>query len=642
MDLLQTRLKYYDELIAAARGKTPVDLLIEGGRLLNVLTGEILTGNIAVHKGFIVALFSKNIEAKQRINARGTIAIPAFIDPHVHIESSMVLPPAYAEVVAANGVGTVYADPHEIVNVMGLDGFKMMVDNAVDLPVRIFFDIPTCVPSKREAEYSGADVQAAEVEAMAQLGGRKLGELMSYDEIVGGEPVMTGIVQAGWRLGMPRDAHFPLIGVLANLFNSLNPLQKIGVAAGMLAPPLNGLASNIFTSELRKQSFPELNAYMVALGLTADHETYGPEIQTKLDHGMRLMISAHIFLTFPQLNPVFLQAVKRLRYKDGLGLCTDDIWADDLFTKGGVVWVLRQLVKKGIDPVDAVRFATLNNAQRLAQAGNPEAALIGMLAPGMAADIVLVGEPLSEFNIKMVIHDGQVVAENGKLTRPVPQPRVPSAALDSVQVTPVTAETFRIAAPGGARKGKVKTRVLAMPKPPALPFADLTEETISIKDGFLETRGYMLIAAFNRYGKGEPGPVIGLVKGYSMKEGAVASTMSHDSHNLVVLGMNAADMALAVNTVLEMKGGFAVVRNGKILATVAFPVGGIMSTESVEVMAGQSKAFREAIASLGLDPKGPILHFAVLFLPAGPGAKVTDRGIWDATQQSLVPLFVSA
>ena len=646
MDLLQKRIASYDELLRAARGEIPVDLAIQGGRILNVMTGEILKGDLAIHQGFIVSMFTRNIQARQTIDARGKIAVPAFIDPHVHIESSMVLPPAYAEIAAANGTGTVLADPHEIVNVMGVEGWSLMADNAGDLPLRLFFDIPTCVPSKRGAEKSGADIRAPEVYEMARRGARKLGELMSYDEIVAGEPVMSGIVKAGWELGLPRDAHFPMISVLGGLFASLNPLQIAGVMIGMLGsklfrwPGLNALPLAIFRHQLRKQEFKELNAYLVALGLTADHETYGPEIQTKLDHGMRLMISSHVFLTLPQMMPLLLQAVRRLRYKDPIGLCTDDMWPDDLIAMGGMAGVLRCLVKNGIDPVDAVRFATLNNAQRLAQAGIPEAALIGALAPGMSADLALVAEPLKDFQIDLVIHEGAVVAEHGRLTNPVPTPKVPEAALDSVRVAPVSEEIFCIKAPADFHGNTARMRLLSLPKPPALPFPDMVEGDVPVVNGLIDAQGYVMIAAFNRYGDGKKVPVLGLIKGYTLKAGAVASTLAHDSHNLIVLGTNQADMALAANTVLEMKGGMAAVLNGQILARLPFPVGGLMTTGPVEEIAPQAAAFRKAIGSLGLDPKSPILPFAVFSLPAGPGAKVTDQGIWDADQQALVPLFV--
>lgn len=646
MNLLEKRLQAYDDLIQAARGDIPVDLLVEGGQILNVLTGEIMPGNIAIHKGFIVSLYSKSIQARERIDARGKTAIPAFIDPHVHIESSMVLPPRYAEIVAANGTGTVLADPHEIVNVMGIDGFTMMTDNTKDLPLRLYFDIPTCVPSKRAAESSGADVQAGEVRQMARLGGRKLGELMSYEEIISGETVMTGIVKSGWELGIPRDAHFPMFKVLGGIFGGLTLLQKVGLGIGLIGaqalrmPSMAALPYGIFMRQLRKYEYPELNAYLVALGLTADHETYGPEIQVKLDHGMRLMISSHIFLTLPLLMPIFLQGVRRLKYKDMIGLCTDDIWPDDLEAMGGIAGVLRLLVKNGIDPLDAVRFATVNNAQRLAQAGISEAVLIGALAPGMAADIVLLGGPLRQFQIDLVIHEGKVVAEKGKLVK-APQPAaVPRKAFDTMPLVPVTAEVFRVAAPIANGNRRVRVRVLELPKPPALPFPNLIELDLPHTGGYLETGGYTIIAVFNRYGKSEPAPVIGLIQGYTLKSGAVASTLAHDSHNLIVLGANAEDMALAANTVINMKGGMAAARNGQVLARIAFPVGGLMADETIETMALQASAFRRAIGELGLDPKSPILPFAIFSLPAGPGDKITDRGIWCAQKQALVELLV--
>jgi adenine deaminase len=646
MNLLEKRMQSYDELVQAARGDVPVDLVIEGGRILNVLTGEILTGDIAVHKGFIVSLFTKTKQAKQRVDARGKIAIPAFIDPHVHIESSMVLPPGYAEIVAASGTGTVLADPHEIVNVMGVEGFAMMMDNSEDLPMRLFFDIPTCVPSKREAESSGADIQSDEVREMARLGGRKLGELMSYEEIIAGDPAMTGIVKTGWELGLPRDAHFPMFSVLGGVFSNLSIPQKLGLVVGLLGsqllrwPALNTIPYSIFLRELRKHEYPELNAYLVALGLTADHETYGPEIQIKLDHGMHLMISSHIFLTLPQMMPIYLQGIRRLKYKDMIGLCTDDIWPDDLIEMGGIAGVLRNLVKNGIQPVDAVRFATVNNARRLAQAGIDEAALIGSLVPGNVADIVLVDAPLKNFKIDLVIHEGKVVAEKGKLTQAVPAPKVSKRALDSVPVAPVTADVFRIPSPSSNGSGKVRVRVLALPKPPGLPFPDLVEKDLPVNNGSIDSGEYIMIAVFNRYHKAVKSPVIGLIQGYTLKAGATASTLSHDSHNLIVLGTNPEDMALATNTVIQMKGGMAAVKDNRVLAKMSFPVGGLMSQEPVEVMAKQAKDFRQAIGALGLDPKSPILPFAIFSLPAGPGDKVTDLGIWDSKKQKLVDLLV--
>jgi len=642
MDLLKRRVEAYDELLAAARGDVPVDLVIQGGSILNVMTGEVLPGDIAIHKGFIVRLFAQKLEATERVNAAGTIAVPAFIDPHVHIESSMILPPHYAEIVAAHGTGTVFADPHEIVNVMGVEGFQLMMNNARDLPIRLFFDIPTCVPAKRAAESAGADIRAEEIRAMAALGGRKLGELMSYDEIVSGDPILTDIIKAGWSLGLPRDSHFPMISALVDTFGELNLGQKLGAALGMLGArlglhALTGLAYRILTRKLRQGDYPLLDAYLVALGLTADHETYGPEIQIKLDHGMHLMVSAHIF-EMPATAPLFIEGIHRLRYKDSLGLCTDDLWPDELLEKGGIAGVLRALIRQGIDPVDAIRFATINNARRLAAAGIPEAQFIGSLTPGMAADIVLLAQPLKAMNVQLVLHNGGVVAARGALTRPAPEAQVSAAVLNTVKVAPVSEETFRIAAPQGATR-EVRVRLLRVPKAPALPFPTFAIDKVPVRDGAVDTSGLIMIAVFNRYGRGT-GPVLGLIQGYTLTRGAVASTVAHDSHNLIVLGTNRADMALAVNTILATHGGMVAVREGAVLAQIAFPVAGLMSTEPADAVARDAGAFRQAIATLGLDPHSPILPFAVFSLPATPGDKATDLGLWDASAGAHVSLFV--
>jgi adenine deaminase len=644
MNLMRSRTAHYEELVRAARGDTQADLLLQGGRILNVMTGEVLRGDLLVHKGFIVSVFPRDAKARRTIDARGTIAIPAFIDPHVHVESSMVLPPDYAAAVAAQGTGTVFADPHEIVNVMGVDGFNLMNGNTGGLPLRMFFDISTCVPSKRAAESSGADIRAPQVRAMAKLGGRKLGELMSYDEIVRLDPVMTAIVRAGWELGLPRDSHFPMIDLLGGVFTTLGPLQKAGVFGGIIAATLtriralNAIPFNIIVHQFRKSGYRDLDAYLTALGPTADHETYGPEMQVKLDHGMHQIISSHIFM-FGPMAPLLLQGVRRQKYKEMIGMCTDDIWPDDLTAKGGMAGVIRDLARNGIDPVDAIRFATVNNARRLAAAGIPEAALIGALTPGMAADIVLVEGPLHKLKIKTVLHEGAVVAENGKLSSPVPKARIPARALNTVRVPAIRADMFRIRAPKSPASG-ARARILSMPKPPALPFPDLVEETVPVQSGYLDPAGYILIAVFNRYNKKPAPPVIGLIKGYSLKEGAVASTLAHDSHNLIVLGTNSEDMAAAASKVVQTKGGMAAANGGKILASLAFPVGGIMTDRPLSEIAAGAAEFRKAIGSLGLDPASPILPFAVFSLPAGPGAKITDRGIWDGNNQKLVTVVV--
>ncbi len=664
MDLFERRIELHEELLAAARGDIPVELLIRGGSFLNVHTGETLRGDVAVHRGFIVGIMPGGglaggmPEARGVLDAAGKTVIPAFIDPHVHIESSMVLPPAYAEVVGPGGTGTVFTDPHEIVNVMGIEGFRLMKDNAADLPVRFFFDIPSCVPSKRGAETSGAEIGEPEIGAMAGEGGRKLGELMSYPEIVSGDPVLNGIVKAGWRLGLPRDAHFPMTDILGSLFSSLGAGEKLRVGIGMVLARLPGLrgaidlAVDTIVKRLRVGNYRDLDTYLTALGITADHETYGPELQVKLDHGMYVMVSSHLF-SMPITPPLYLRIVRKLRFRDSIGACTDDIWPDDLMEKKGLLGVLRGLVRHGIDPVDAIRFATINNARRLAQVGIQEASLLGAVAPGMVADLVLLRGRLRDLDVDEVIHDGKVVARGGKLLEPVRAPEVPPAALRTVALEPITRDRFMFHAPvkGAASEGGAPARsgarsplvrVIKVPPPPAL-FPVLAEEEIPVSaDGTLDTGGLMAVAVFNRYGRGNARSAvsgIGLVRGFSMKCGAVASTLAHDSHNLVVMGVDPDEMALAANEVIEMGGGMCAIRGKEVLALLPFPVGGLMTSGSVAEIGEKVKVFRSAIASLGLDPGNPIFPFAIFTLPAMPGPKITDLGLWDGDNGRLVTLF---
>lgn len=646
MDLLKTRIELYDELLKAARGEILIDVIIESGNVLNVLTGEIQKGNIGIHKGFIVSLFSKNIDAQQTINAARKTVIPSFIDPHIHIESSMILPTAYAEVVALNGTGTIFADPHEIVNVMGIEGFKLMINNSKNLPTRIFFDVPTCVPAKRAAESSGADIRANEIIEMINQGGKKLGELMSVDEIISGDPIMSDIIKTGWKECIPRDAHFHwLLPNLAQAFTTLSLGAKLKLYSGFIGGRflrinrLYDLSANVLVNTLRNLDNRALDTYLVALGLTADHENYGPELQIKLDHGMRLILSSHIF-SFPEMVPLLLRAVRRQRYKDTIGMCTDDLWPDELIKEGGMLGFVKTVIRHGLDPVDVIRFATLNNAQRLAQAGIIEANLIGSIVPGQIADIIILDGSLKKVNIDTVIHEGQIVAKNGKLLRYSPSPEVPSPALETVKVPEISEKIFQIPRPSTIKDSTVMTRVLSLPKPPALPFPEIIKEEIPTDGSILDTEGYTAITVLNRYKDRKQPPSRGLIRGYPINDGALASTVAHDSHNFTVLGSNVSNMIIVAKKVIEMNGGLAASQNGKILANIALPVGGLMSTASLKELCQSAERFRNALDKLGLDPSNPIMPFALFSLPAVPGAKVTDLGIWDDRQKKLVPIFV--
>jgi adenine deaminase len=352
---------------------------------------------------------------------------------------------------------------------------------------------------------------------------------------------------------------------------------------------------------------------------------------------MRVLIKPHIFY-FPVLPDLLFAWLRSLRYRDMIGACTDDIWPDELVKSGGIAGFLRDIVRRGVDPVDAVRFATFNNARRLAESGLLDAGLLGAIAPGYSADLVLLDGPLGNFQANTVLHGGRIVAREGVLTDPLPEPNVPDKALHTVLMPPVTAATFNLCPPAAA--GPTRITILEMPKPPELPFPRRLEADLPRQNGSLLWDGYTMIAVFNRYGGLEP-PSLGLIQGYSLRQGALASTVAHDSHNLIVLGRNAEDMALAAQQIISSQGGMAAVQDGRVLAHIPLPVGGLMALANLEEMAALAAEFRRAIGQLGLDVKQPILPFAIFSLGVGPGLKVTDRGLWDNSSKSLIPLFVN-
>ncbi|TXT62786.1 MAG: putative Adenine deaminase 2 [Promethearchaeota archaeon] len=639
MSLLDKRISYYDELLKSARGEIPLDIAIRKIEILNVITGEILEGDIGIHKGFIVGLFDESLKANENIDGKGKIAVPSFIDPHVHIESSMVLPNAYSGIIAAQGTGTVFADPHEIVNAVGIEGFNLMKNNSKDLPVRFFFDAPTCVPSKRGAESSGADIRADQVTRMIESGASKLGELMSIDDIVSGDPILTDIIKTGWKNYIPRDAHYPLLD-LSQAFEMLNFREKIGVYLGLIGSKItkgrhfNSLPTKILIRKMRQLDHSTLNAYLTALGETSDHENIGPELQIKLDYGMRILLKHPL----SDLGGLLVESVNRLRYKDSIGITSDDVWLDELIQDGAMIGVIKELVGYGLDPIDAVRFATLNNAQRLSREGIKDMSLLGAIAPGMVADVVLLKGRLKKFDVDIVINEGKIVAKEGKCISTIPKAKIQPKALNTIDIPEITEDTFLIQSPK-TDKPTILTRILEVPEKSAFPLPMLTQEDIPIANGTLDTSGYTMICVINRYGKSNKA-VKGLIKGFSIKNGAIASTVAHDSHNFTVIGSNPNDMLLAAKSVIDSKGGIASFKNGNKLAHIGLPIGGLMSDAPINNISNSIKQYRNALDNLGLDSSNPLLHFVVFSLPSVPGPKVTDLGLWDDQKGELVPLFL--
>ncbi len=575
-----------------------MDLLIENAQLLNLLTGEIYRASIGIlgdRIAYVVEDCSEGLKAEARIDAEGLYAIPGLIDSHLHVESSMLIPSRFAEAVLPRGVTTAAIDPHEIANVLGKKGVRYMLEASEGLPLKIYVLAPTCVPSLPGAETPGAELDAKDVEEM--LGWPRvigLAEVMDYPGVINLDPRIIEILEVGRRRGVVIDGHAFLKGL-------------------------------------------DLNAY-IAAGMEADHENFGfEEALEKLRLGMLIKLRAPYLLDVEE----FARGLKSLKNPVGYLFVTDDVLPDNLKRDGHLDNVLRRFIEAGLDPLDAIRAATLYPAIHLRLYDR------GLLSPGKLADIILL-EDLERFRVRMVFADGRLVARDGRLVEAIPVKSFPEDAKNTVKIPKLSLEDFRIRAPPGKRR--VKVRVIELPPPggglklgESFAQSILTRfsmEEVEVRDGYLDpgSKGLATLVVIERHGRaGSIGKA--LVKNSGMREGAVASTVAHDSHNLIVLGIDPRDMLLAAKKLVELRGGVAVARRGEILASIALPVAGLMSEEPLEKVAEDFEKVREALRKLGLrdHPYSPPLFF--LALPVIPEAKLTDKGLYSVSQQRFLSLF---
>lgn len=584
-----------EELIKAARGLIPVDLLIENVNYVNLLTGEIYRASIGVfgdRVAYVIGGDAAKLKARRRFNGKGLYAVPGLIDSHLHIESSMLTPPRFAEAALPRGVTTAAIDPHEIANVLGKDGVRYMLEASEGLPLKIYVLAPTCVPSLPGKETSGAELTASDVEEM--LGWSRvigLAEVMDFSGVINLEPKIIEIVKAGRRKGVVIDGHCFLRGL-------------------------------------------DLNAY-VAAGMEADHENLGfEEALEKLRLGMLIKLRAPYLLDVKE----FVKGLKSLRNPIGFLLVTDDILPDNLKRDGHLDNVVRSFIEAGLDPIEALRASTLYPAIHLRLYDR------GLIAPGKLADIVLL-RSLEGFEVEHVFADGDLVASGGKLVKSIPIPNFPEEAQRTMKIRGLSLDDFRIRAP--IKQGRIKVRVIELLGAEELEGAEsfsqsiLTRfsiEEVVVREGWVDLGDLALIAVIERHGKGG-GAAKGLLKNSGLEEGAVASTIAHDSHNLIVVGKDPRDALSAANKVIEMQGGVAVARGGEIIASLPLPVAGLMSEGPLERVAEDFEAVRKAFRRLGLrdHPYSPPLFF--LALPVIPEAKITDKGLYSVLEQRFVSLF---
>jgi adenine deaminase len=574
-------------LVEAARGDRPLDLVLRGGALLNVYTGETYPADIGIYGDRIAVVDRERrwgLTGREELDATGLIAIPGFVDTHVHIESTMVTPPHFARAVLPLGTTTVVIDPHEIGNVNGRAGVEYMLRASAGLPLRVFVTVPSSVPAVLHLETAGARFDAPDIAEMLTWP-RVVGvaELMDYLGIVRQEARMAAIVEAGLASDKALEGHCPLL------------------------------------------ADRELAAYLAA-GVDSDHECRGwEEMVEKLRAGMWVYGREN---TFRRTAAYLARALQAVPLPWNAALCTDDIDPADLLLHGHMDRGVRVLIASGLDPALAVRVATLNGAARYGLHD------LGAIAPGKLADIVLV-ESLADLRARVVLAGGQVVARDGALVSDFPDPAPPPLE-NSVRVGALDAASFALT----HADGEATLPVMAID---AIRTTTLESATLRFAGGRLAEplpADLLLVSVVPRHGQPHP-PSLALLRGLPLRAGAIATTVAHDSHNLIVAGRTPEEMLTAARAAVAPGGGAVLVRNERILATVRLPVAGLLSTEPVPAIAAEVRAFNDAARALGLGGPSPVLAISSLALPVAPFYRLTDRGLVDTLTQEFVTTTVA-
>ena len=564
-----------EKMIDQATGNKKADVVLKNGKFVNVFTGKIDKGDIAFCGGKIVGF--GEYEGEKEYDISGKIAVPGLIDAHVHIESSQLTPEEYAKVIVPRGTTTVIADPHEITNVCGIEGAKYIAKASENVPLEVKVMLPSCVPATA-FETSGATLTGADIEKY--IGAdfiHGLGEFMNYPGVIGKDAEVIKKLEAARNAGKVVDGH---------------------------APDTSGKG---------------LNGYICA-GIMTDHECIRPfEAEEKVSKGMYVHLREGSATRNVADNVGAVNAANLRRFI----FCTDDRHAADLKAKGHLDNALRVAVQSGMDPVWAVIAATLNSAECYRLYGK------GAIAPGFDADVA-VYDDLKDFNCAFVFKAGKLVAKDGKALFDA-EKYLPDTVKSTVHIKPVKADDFKISLKGN------KARVIRL-----LPHNVATEcviREVKSKDGDVVLNGtdFLKLAVVERHHKtGNIG--LALLEGYGLKNGALALTVAHDSHNIIVLGDNNADMAAAVAEIEKIGGGMVVVSGGKA-SSLALDVAGLMSSLDAETYSQKSEELLEKAYALGVSRDvEAFMSLSFLALPVIPDIKLTDRGLFDVTTFSFTDI----
>ena len=567
------------EMILAARGDLAPDLVLKNARIVNVFTKEIESGDVAIKDGYIVGI--GEFDGEEEIDIGGRIICPGLIDGHIHIESSMISPSEFAGAVAPHGTTAVIADPHEIANVAGEEGIRYMLEASAGLPVDIFFMLPSCVPATPLDE-SGAELSADELEPFykeERVAG--LAELMNSFGTVRADEEIIRKIQGANSYGKRIDGH---------------------------APFLTG---------------KDLNAYITA-GVRSDHEcSSAEEAVEKLKLGQYIMIrEGTAARNLEALLPLFDD-----KYCDRCMLVTDDKHGSDLIDNGHIDYIIRKAIRAGKDPLNAIKMATLNAAMYFGLKDR------GAIAPGYIADIIVLSD-LEEFTVEKVFKNGRLTVDGGKNVRAINSPLIDKEkyprVFNSFNLREIKPSDLEI------RDEGTKKRVIKV-----IPGQILTEELIveSSSKQAEPDKDIIKLAVIERHkGTGHTG--VGFVSGYGLKKGAIASSVAHDSHNLIVAGCTDDDMALAANTVRENGGGLAVVCDGKVLSSLPLPIGGLMCEMNVNEVEDILRVMKEQARQLGVNEGiDPFMTLAFTALPVIPKLRLLTQGVVDVDKQSYVPVM---
>ena len=585
------------KLVNVAMGREPADMVIQNGQWVSVQSGEIIADTDIAIKDQRIAYVGPDAshtigDNTKVIDADGRYLVPGLLDAHMHVESGMVTVTEFVRAVAWRGTTGMFIDPHELANVFGLKGVKLMVDEAAEQPIHVWVQMPACVPSSPGLETPGSSISPEDVaEAMGWDGIIGLGEMMNFPDVINSDEKMHAEMAETRAAGKVIGGHY---------------------ASPDLGLPFHGY---------------------VAGGPEDEHEgTRKEDAIARARQGMKVMMrygsAWHDIAT--QVRAVIDDGLDPRHFL----LCTDDSHSQTLVVDGHMDRVVRLAIEQGLEPITAIQMATLNTAEHFGLARD-----IGMIAPGRYADILLVRN-LSEFQAEKVIAKGQVIAESGELLIELPSYKYPEWATKSVHLgKELTADDFKL--PVSGHSSSVVANVIGVIENQA-PTNHLRMD-VQAKDGDVLVdceKDIAKIALVERH-KGTGSVTVGLVHGFGFSERcAIGTTVAHDSHQMIVVGTSEADMARAANLLGEIQGGQVVIKDGQVIGQVELPIAGLMSDERAEIVAEKAATVLDGFKACGCRLNNPNMQLSLLALPVIPELRISDLGLVDVTKFEFIPVLV--